>query len=416
MPMTPLLVADFAAAFLYLEVHAAFDEIRGQIGVPPAVPTTGTIRVVEQTSPPGGAGFGFDTDIPGGPVSFTLDDGQTQTFAGVAPGVYSVSQDDPQVTPGGYALTGISCDGAGSSIDPFSRTATIDLPAGAVLTCTFQDFQTAPTDQTFLFHLEGAQEVPPVGSSANGGCFGAFDAGASELSLLCVHDVSGATVMHIHRGAAGTNGPIVFDLGTPTEIVQATWSGMTPSDVADLLAGNLYLNIHTSGRPDGEIRGQILARTVDTIEFPVDASQVVPPGTSSAMGSCVADLDAPGTTLSVQCTHDLPLPTAASLHEGPPGATGPLVFTFPSAASPLSGNVPTAPRLLADFAAGFLYLEIAAGDPGNEGDPSDVIRGQLGDAPLQPVASAIPTLGGLALAFFVLALGAAAWRTLTRAR
>ena len=64
--------------------------------------------------------------------------------------------------------------------------------------------------------------------------------------------------MHIHRGAPGVNGPIVFDLGNPVSPVEAVWSGMTAGDVADLMAGNLYVNVHASGRPAGEIRGQVV--------------------------------------------------------------------------------------------------------------------------------------------------------------
>ena len=121
--------------------------------------------------------------------------------------------------------------------------------------------------QTFVWHLRGDQEVPPVPSAASGGCMGQLDQGAATFSLTCVHDVVSATVMHIHRAPAGANGDVAFDLGDPISPVTATWTGMTPADIADLLAGNLYINIHTAGRPAGEIRGQILPRTVDLVAF-----------------------------------------------------------------------------------------------------------------------------------------------------
>ena len=61
-PMTPLLVASFAAGHLYLEVHGPTGTedgppsgtIRGQIGDPPAAATTGTIRIAKRTTPAGG--------------------------------------------------------------------------------------------------------------------------------------------------------------------------------------------------------------------------------------------------------------------------------------------------------------------------------------------------------------------------
>jgi hypothetical protein len=385
MPMTPLLVADFAATFLYLDIHTAggseedpADEIRGQIGEPPAGAGTGTIIIRKETFPAGGTGFGFtDTITPG---NFNLDDGDTRTFSSVAPGTYSVSEDDPATTPGGYTLADLTCDDANSTGDPFSRTATINVEAGEVVTCTFRNLETAPTDQIFVFHLSGDQEAPPVATTERGGCMARFDAGASELTFVCTHDVDLPTVMHVHRGAPGANGPIVFDLGEPTSPVVATWSAMTPADVADLLAGNFYVNIHTSGRPAGAIRGQILPRTVDTVAFTMDGSQVVPPGDSPSTGTCTADLDNPAEQLAVSCTHNLPSPDEAHVHRAPRGVNGPLVFTFASPASPISENVPLIPRLVADFAAGFLYLEIH-GAGGSEETPADQIRGQIAAPP-----------------------------------
>src|SRR4030095_4137542 len=106
--------------------------------------------------------------------------------------------------------------------------------------------------QLFLFDLSGSQEVPANASTAQGGCAARFDAGSSTLSIVCVHDVVGATIMHVHHGDVGATGSIAFDLGSPVSPVIASWI-MSPADVAELFAGDLYVNIHNSGRPDGEI-------------------------------------------------------------------------------------------------------------------------------------------------------------------
>src|SRR5687767_886699 len=234
--------------------------------------------------------------------------------------------------------------------------------------------------QTFVFDLGGDQEVPPVPSTASGGCMGELNQPASQFTITCVHNVIGATVMHIHRGAAGVNGPIAFDLGDPASPVTATWSGMTPADISELLAGDLYINIHTSGRPAGEIRGQILPRTVDLVNFTANGSQYVPPNSTTATATCSADLDGPATSIFVQCTHNVPSPTAAHIHDAPAGTNGPIVFTFPSPASPLSANVPLTPQQVASFAATFLYLDIHTGS-GSEDTASPQIRGQIGTPP-----------------------------------
>jgi trimeric autotransporter adhesin len=377
-------------------------DIRGQIGVPPAAPTTGTIHIVKTTYPAGGAGFGFTHDIPAFPGSFTLDDGQTETFANVAGGTYTVTENDPG--PGGFALTDVECDDANSSGDPFARAATIQLDPGELVTCVFRNVRVSGSPQVFVFHLSGDQEVPGVPSAARGGCMGLLNAGAAQLSLVCTHNVAGATVMHIHRGAAGANGAPVFDLGNPSSPVQATWTGMTPTDIADLLAGNLYVNIHASGRPDGEIRGQMLPRTVDNFTFPMNGGQQVPPNSSSASGLCFVDLNDGATGLQVSCNHNLAGATAAHLHSAPPGAVGPVAFSF-DPSSPFAANVPMTPRLVADFAAGFLYVDLHS-----TAFPEGEIRGQM-IAAAQSVLE-IPTVSEWGLILLALSMAALAWRRL----
>jgi hypothetical protein len=233
---------------------------------------------------------------------------------------------------------------------------------------------------------------------------GRLDAVAGELALICTHNVSAATVMHVHRAPAGAIGPVVFDMGAPASPVQATWTGMTPADIADLLTGQLYVNIHAGGRPDGEIRGQILERTVDSFPFVANGSQPVPPSFSLRTGLCSADLSADATVLLVSCDHGVPEPTAIHLHGAPAGANGPIAFTF-APSDPFSGNVPMSPRLVADFAAGFLYVDIHSADA-PEGD----IRGQLVESALEAVV--IPTLDEWGMILLVLALLALAWRRL----
>ncbi|HYC89729.1 MAG TPA: IPTL-CTERM sorting domain-containing protein [Thermoanaerobaculia bacterium] len=391
-PLTPEQVAAFAAAFLYLDIHGsggteddAADEIRGQIGTPPAGAGTGTIVIAKETDPAGGSGFGFTENIT--PGTFTLNDGGTRTFTNIAPGTYSVSEN----AMAGYTLGDLACDDANSTGDPFTRTATVRLEAGEVVQCTFRNFASTATDSIFVFHLSGDQEVPPVVTPERGGCMGRFRSATSSLSLVCTHDVVLPTLMHIHRGEPEENGPVVFDMGQPDSPVIATWDGMTPAEVADLFAGNFYVNIHTSGRPGGAIRGQIVLRTVDTVSFPMSSAQTVPPGTSPTTGNCTADLDTAADVLAVSCTHNMAGADAAHVHDAPRGQNGPIVFTFPSPASPFSAGVPMTPRLVADFAAGFLYVDVHGPDVSEDQQP-DQIRGQIAEPVVAPTTGTIRIL------------------------
>jgi len=71
----------------------------------------------------------------------------------------------------------------------------------------------------------------------------------------------------IHYGEAGAPGPIWFFLsggGGTSGTFDGTWRatsspyGLSTDRVNALLAGLLYVNIHSANYPSGEIRGQIL--------------------------------------------------------------------------------------------------------------------------------------------------------------
>jgi hypothetical protein len=398
-PLSPVGVAELVAGFLYVDVHSVdspVGEIRGQIAELAAAPTTGTLRIVKRTFPGGGTGFGFSDDVPGSPGVFTLDDGGVEEFAAVPPGTYTIAEDDP--AGAGYALSDVDCSDEDSAGDRFARTATVALAAGEIVTCTFSN-QLLGAGVPFVFHLSGDQEAPPLPSPESGGCMATFDAPAAELTLICTHDVVGATVMHIHRGAPGVNGPVAFDLGDPASPVLATWSGMTPADVADLLAGNLYLNIHTSGRPAGAIRGQIVPRSRDGFDFPLSGDQQVPPVETAASGRCFADLSDAADQLHVLCEHTVAGAAAAHVHQAPAGENGPVRFHLDSPASPFTLLTPMTPRDVADLMAGFFYVNVhSAANPDGE------VRGQIVQAPA--LVLEVPTLGEWGIGLLVLMLAA----------
>ncbi len=90
----------------------------------------GTIIVAKQTSPSGVPGsFTFTGDASG-----TIGHGQTIVVGGLAPGVYTATENSPAPE---FDLTGISCDDGNSSGNVGSRTATFNVEAGETVTCTF---------------------------------------------------------------------------------------------------------------------------------------------------------------------------------------------------------------------------------------------------------------------------------------
>lgn len=119
-------------------------------------------------------------------------------------------------------------------------------------------------------------QTPPVTSEARG--FSILRASTTAIEFLLKVDplpVTAITAAHIHVGAAGENGPIIFSLYesafgipfasprsgllTPANLQVRPEAGI--SSFADALeairAGNAYVNVHTAAFPAGEIRGQL---------------------------------------------------------------------------------------------------------------------------------------------------------------
>jgi CHRD domain len=135
-------------------------------------------------------------------------------------------------------------------------------------------YQPAFAQETFVAsNMTGVNEVPPVNTTASGEAtfvnnqtFIGFD--------LAVSDLFNATAAHIHRGQAGTNGPIVVTLYNTTDPSPGLFGGYSGNITASTLQGPLanqdltalvdlmksgqaYANIHTIQNKNGEIRDQI---------------------------------------------------------------------------------------------------------------------------------------------------------------
>jgi len=105
--------------------------------------------------------------------------------------------------------------------------------------------------------LSGANEVPPVTTSATGdGTITVADDGAVSGSVT-TKGVQG-TAAHIHMGAAGKNGPVVVPFTKEGDTYKAAAGAkLNPDQLKAFKAGELYFNVHSAANPNGEIRGQL---------------------------------------------------------------------------------------------------------------------------------------------------------------
>lgn len=162
----------------------------------------------------------------------------------VAPAIASVTPAEVAVDAAGNAPTNTVIS-ANITDDLGARVTTIDL---SVLS---NDFTTV---------LNGIQEVPATVSAGTGSGAFMIDTVANTLNFnISYSGLQGGaeTAAHIHGPAiAGVNALPVFDLPFGASKIGA-WN--YPENLeADILAGRMYINIHTTLFPNGEIRGQIL--------------------------------------------------------------------------------------------------------------------------------------------------------------
>jgi len=336
----------------------------------------------EQEVPPvatGALGTGtLSHDSPSGNIrgSITLD-GMTATAAHIhegavgvngpiivhlaetAPGTWSV--------PAGAMLTESQVAALATGGLYYNAHSTAN-PGGEIRGQIGRDVFTAP--------MSPAQEVPPAASAATGSGFVSLDPVTRKFTARIALTGVAATMAHIHEGAAGVNGPILFHL-TETPAGSGVWvsaadATLTEAQVVTLRAGGLYFNAHSAAFPGGEIRGQI-GRHVGFARL--TGAEEVPPTSSTATGTGTLVIDPMTRAASGSITISGMTATMAHIHLAAAGANGPIIVTLINT----SGNVwavPANTTLTADqlkaYKQGNLYYNAhSLLFPGGE------IRGQI---------------------------------------
>jgi hypothetical protein len=117
--------------------------------------------------------------------------------------------------------------------------------------------------ESMSISLKGEFEVPPVTTSASG---------TLQITVLPDHTMSGSiktsgftpTMAHVHEAASGKNGPVIIPL---TKTANDSFAipldtKLTDAQYTSYMAGNLYVNVHSAQHPNGEIRAQLLGKSM----------------------------------------------------------------------------------------------------------------------------------------------------------
>jgi hypothetical protein len=106
--------------------------------------------------------------------------------------------------------------------------------------------------------LSGAEEVPPVTTSASGSGSIVINDDKSVSGSVTTTGVAGMAA-HIHEAAAGKNGPVIVPFVKSGENSWSPQPGakLTDEQYKSFKAGNLYVNVHSAANKGGEVRGQL---------------------------------------------------------------------------------------------------------------------------------------------------------------
>jgi hypothetical protein len=221
----------------------------------------------------------------GGTVQYSIPvTAQTMTFRGLTIGGGTTSASGT----GTLTVTNDSSSAGGAA---YSVTTTTPTAVGFFTSATIRNGAAGPdvhnisvTGQTISFPTtaaSGAQEVPPV-TGYTASARGTFSLTRTSLvySITVYRDAIDTpfTAMHFHVGAAGTNGPVVKNLRTTpwnsdSLVVSGTWSttdttqALTAALIDSIVQGHVYLNIHSTQRPAGLLRAQLVPSATHTNTF-----------------------------------------------------------------------------------------------------------------------------------------------------
>ena len=107
--------------------------------------------------------------------------------------------------------------------------------------------------------LSGAAEVPPNDSKGTGSVTLTFDPATKKLTWKGTHSgmTTNPSAAHFHGPAeASKNAGVLIPIPNPGNAFEGS-AELTDAQASALLAGQLYVNLHTPAHPAGELRGQV---------------------------------------------------------------------------------------------------------------------------------------------------------------
>jgi len=244
----------------------------------------------------------------------------------------------------------------------------------------------AAAGQTFNATLQGGRETGAGGDPAGQGLAVITFDGTAVRYFLWVKGIATPTAAHIHTGLAGQSGAVLIGLSpsftSPAPGVYVA-AGSVTSDAPTIQAilqqpNAYYVNVHNAAFPAGAVRGQLLGDGPSTIAYASTLIGSREPAGGDPGGSGYAAAVIDGTTVYYYLwVKGIAAPTAAHIHSGPGGVSGPVVigfsptFTDGVASGSAVADAATLAQIVAHPESFYFNVHTAS-------FPSGALRGQLG--------------------------------------
>jgi mono/diheme cytochrome c family protein len=299
------------------------------------------------------------------------------SIASVTATPYKADWDTSAVTDGAHSLTAKVTDAVNN---------VVTTPAASV---------TVNNHPVIQVTLSPSEELPAAVSTAGGSgeltfnlISGAVTGGVNTTGIT-------ATMAHIHDQFAGAAGPVIVPFvqsGTdPTRWDAQPGAVLTADQINGLLAGRLYVNVHSSAYPAGEIRGQIKPANIAVVFTAMTGAEVVPAVNTTASGTAVTTVDSHAGTATVNViSKGVDDASDAHIHKAAAGANNStaLVTLTKDSVTPGKWSAQLQPVTAADrtdFDANGWYVDIhTPANPGGE------LRGQITPHPAAPTPPPAP--------------------------
>jgi len=251
--------------------------------------------------------------------------------------------------------------------------------------------------EAYTFEMNGGQEVPPVTTQATGAGVITIDRDQLSAHYMVVYSGLEGTfsASHFHNAPPGVSGGVIHNITSQYNAFGGAYGywdeTSTPVFTASPLFQNneIYINVHSSLHPSGEIRGNIIRSANLFTDLPFDpgfgddlilSAQLTGDNESpsvttdaTALATLYFDGDRTKAKMNITATGLSGPITGVHIHEGDPGTNGPVLYPLVNEGNRVQMEVTSISGLdLVSILNGATYVNIHTAD-----HPSGEIRGQL---------------------------------------